>query len=237
MLYHSTDGSDAAAAGDELVFPDTPVAAIAALDGDGRLASLAVLVVQPAGAGGSIVTVPVDADATGGSGGDRLPLDETLAVQGQEAFEHDLAAVLRLGIEDVAFVDASELATMLAPVGTIDVELPADVVGKDGALVASAGPAQLDAAAAAAVLTARDPGEQYRTAGAVWAAVAAALGPGLGSADPTATHRRGCDQRPGHVVERRRRCRVRRPRGWTASALAPCGPCRSPPPTTLGASA
>ena len=50
------------------MFPNTPVGAIAAVDGQGKLASLAVLVVQPAGTGGSIVTVPVNADSGGGSG-------------------------------------------------------------------------------------------------------------------------------------------------------------------------
>ena len=43
-------------------------ALIAAVDDDGRLASLAVVVVQPAGAGGSVVAVPVSADASGGDG-------------------------------------------------------------------------------------------------------------------------------------------------------------------------
>ena len=68
-----------------------------------------MLVVQPAGTGGSIVTVPVNADSGGGTGGDPLPLDQTLAVQGQDTFRNELAAPLRLGVEDVAFVDAARL--------------------------------------------------------------------------------------------------------------------------------
>ena len=77
-LYNSTDGADASAGGRELVFPHTPVGAIAALDDSGKLASLAVIVVQPAGAGGSVVPIPVSADSSGGTGPQRLPLDEAV---------------------------------------------------------------------------------------------------------------------------------------------------------------
>lgn len=181
-LYHSTDGADASSRRTELVFPTTPVAAVAAIDGGGRLASLAVLVVQPGGSGGSIVPVPVSADSSGGAGADRLPLDETLAVGGQQGLRDELAALLRLGIEDVAFMNAAELRDLLAPLGPLDVDLPIDVSDGNGRLVAGAGTARMDAAEAAAVLTARDPdvpaATRYRAAGAVWTAVAAAAGAG-----------------------------------------------------------
>ena len=52
----------------------------AAVDESGALASVAaVLVVQPSGAGGSIVTVPVSADSSNGKGDERLPIAETFA--------------------------------------------------------------------------------------------------------------------------------------------------------------
>jgi hypothetical protein len=181
-LYHSTDGANASSRRAELVFPHTPVAAIAALDAGGKLASIAVLVVQPAGTGGSIIPIPVSADSSGGAGAERLPLDETLAVGGQQGLRDELAVLLRLGIEDVAFVNATELSDLLAPLGTLAVDLPIDVTDANGKLVASAGAARMDAAEAAAVLTARDPdvpaATRYRAAGAVWAAVAKAAGAG-----------------------------------------------------------
>ncbi len=194
-LYNSTDGVDASAGRGELAFPRTPVGAIAALDDSGKLASLVVIVLQPAGRGGSIVPVPVSADSSGGSGTQRLPLDETLAVQGQGALTDELAALLRLGVGDVAFVDAAALADLLAPVGSLSVELPVDVMDAGGKVVARAGATTMDAAEAAAALTARDPdvpgAERYRAASAVWAAVARAVGAGItagaGSSPTTST--------------------------------------------------
>jgi hypothetical protein len=181
-LYHSTDGADASSRRAELVFPHTPVAAIAALDGGGKLASLAVLVVQPAGTGGSIIPIPVSADSSGGIGPDRLPLDETLAVGGQQGLRDELAVLLRLGIDDVAFLSAAELGDLLAPLGPLAVDLPSDVTDANGKLIAAAGTSTLDAGEAAAVLTAHAPdvpaATRYRAAGAVWAAVAKAAGAG-----------------------------------------------------------
>ncbi len=190
-LYNSTDGADASGPRDELVFPQTPIGAIAALDATGRLASVAVLVVQPAGSGGSIVTVPVSADSSGGAGTERLPLDETYAVQGEDALRNELGVVLRLGLDDIAFVDANQLADLLAPIGPLQVDLPVDVTDAGGKVVAEAGATQMDATAAAAVLTSRDPSvpavQQYPAAAAVWSAVAQAIGTGVtpGSAPST----------------------------------------------------
>jgi hypothetical protein len=190
-LYNSTDGADASSGRRELVFPQTPVGAIAGLDESGKLASIAVLVVQPQGTGGSIVPVPVSADSSGGAGPQRLPLDETLAVQGQAELQDELSALLRLGISEVSYVDADSLAGMLAPVGSLTVDLPIDVTAAGGKVVASAGATTMDATEAAAVLTARDPNvpaaEQYRAASAVWTAVATSVGKGVGPGAGAAT--------------------------------------------------
>ena len=193
-LYNSTDGVDASAGRRELVFPRTPVGAIAALDDSGKLASLAVIVVQPAGSGGSVVPIPVSADSSGGTGPERLPLDESLVVQGRAALQDELGALLRLGIGDVAFVDAAALGEMLEPVGSLMVDLPVDVTDAGGKVVARQGATTMDATKAAAVLTARDPdvpaAERYRAASAVWAAVAETVGKGVtepAAASSTAT--------------------------------------------------
>lgn len=182
-LYNSTEGANPASDEPELTFPDTPTGAIVAIDGEGRLASIAVLVVQPASRGGSIVAVPVSADASGGSGADRLPLDETVALQGHDVLARELEVTLRLQLDEVEIVDAARLAEMLAPVGDLAVDLPADVTDASGDTVADAGAATIDAEQAAAILTARDlevPAiRQYRAAAAVWSAVAATVGEGL----------------------------------------------------------
>jgi len=182
-LYNSTEGAGPTSDGSELTFPDTPTGAVGALDDQGRLASIAVLVVQPASRGGSIVAVPVSADASGGAGDERLPLAETVAVNGPDALPAELEITTRLQLDHVEVMDAAALATLLDPVGDLAVELPADVTDAAGDVVAEQGAATIDAEQAAAILTARDPdvpaAQQYRAAAAVWSAVAAAAGDGI----------------------------------------------------------
>lgn len=199
-LYNSTEGATASANSDEMTFPDTPTGALAALDDDGNLASIAVLVLQPAGQGGSIVAVPVSADASAGAGEERLPLAETVALQGAEALAGELEVALRLSLDHVEIVDADRLDDLLAPLGELTVDLPEEVTDASGDEVARAGPATIDAEAAAAILTARDPDvpamEQYPAAAAVWSAVAEATGDGIGiDGGPPAT------VAPGDVVD------------------------------------
>ena len=142
-LYHSTEGADAASGVPELVFPSTPTGALAAVDESGALASVAVLVVQPSGAGGSIVTVPVSADSTNGKGDERLPIAETVALSGPDALEPELESMLGLGIDAFEVVDADRLAALLEGIGPVEVELPADVTGAEGDVVAEEGTATL----------------------------------------------------------------------------------------------
>jgi hypothetical protein len=189
-LYNSTEGADPSSDEPDLTFPDTPTGAVAAVDAEGRLASIAVLVVQPASRGGSIVAVPVSADASGGAGPDRLPLAETVALQGPEVLGPELEVVTRLQLDQVEIVDEARLADLLAPVGDLAVDLPSDVTDAAGDTVAEAGAATIDAAQAAAILTARDPDvpalRQYRAAAAVWSAVADAVGDGVDTDDAAA---------------------------------------------------
>lgn len=182
-LYNSTEGGDTPDGNPERIFPETTTGLLAAVDDSGTLASMAVFVGAPAGSGGSIVTVPVTADATGGEGAERLPVDETFELEGVPALEREVEITLSLGIDVVEVVEAEQLAALLAPVGPIEVDLPTDVTDEDGELVASAGPQVLDPEQAAAVLTARDPArattERYAASSAVWAAVADAVGDGV----------------------------------------------------------
>ena len=190
-IYNSTEGAEGASRPPERVFPETPTALLAAVDGTGRLASMAVLVGSPSGAGGSIITVPVNADATSGEGAERLPVDETFQLEGVDSLESEVEVAVNVGLDVTEVVTAERLAAMLAAVGPIEVDLPAPVTGADGAVIADQGVQTLDPGQAAAVLTARDParpaGDQYPATSAVWAAVAAAAGqapPPAAGADP-----------------------------------------------------
>jgi hypothetical protein len=186
-LYHSTEGSDASDDRPELVFPETPTGLLAAVDDEGNLASLALFVVRPSGAGGSIVTVPVSADASAGEGTERLPLAETAELTGTESVEREAQILLGLTVESFEVADRARLEELLSLVGEIDVDLPVQVTDADGEVVAEEGPQTMDPATAAAVLVARDPAvpaaEQYPAATAVWAAVGEAVGDGISDVD------------------------------------------------------
>ena len=65
--------------------PVTPNALLVVEDGDGALVSLTVMTLLPDGTGGTIVGVPVNADATAAFGGQRRPLDELYAAAELEA--------------------------------------------------------------------------------------------------------------------------------------------------------
>jgi hypothetical protein len=193
-LYNSTEGADASSGRPEMVFPATPTGLLAAVDDSGQLASMAVLVVQPGGRGGSIIPVPVSADASGGKGDERLPVAETFSLAGVDSLPAEAESLLGVSLDVVEVVDAERLTEILEPFGPLEVDLPADVTDADGDTVADAGSQTLDPSEAAAVLTARDPEvpalEQYPAAEAVWSAVATAIGDGgvrSGTSAPAAT--------------------------------------------------
>lgn len=187
-LYTSTDGADAADDRPIDTFSSTPNGLLAVVDDAGRLASAAVITLLPQGAGGSIVVLPVSADASSGFG-ERRPLAETVALQGTEALEAEVEAMLRLDVDRTDVVDAAQLAELLAAIGAVEVDLPVDITDGSGGVVAEAGATSLEPADAAAVLSARDPDvravAQYPAAAAVWSGVADAVGDGLGDVAPS----------------------------------------------------
>jgi len=175
-IYHTTDGQVQGSDVPEDRFPATPTGLLAVVDDAGRLGSVAVFAVRPDGdggaydpAGGSIVPVPASADASGGFGDERLPLDESVAIDGSGVLDLDVTSLLGVSIDAVSVITPGELAAALDPLGTVEVDLPG-------------GAAQLDGEELAAALAARDAvsaSEAYPTHVAVWRAVAAAIGEGL----------------------------------------------------------
>lgn len=113
------------------VFPATPNALLAVTDDAGQLASVAVLTLLPSGVGGSIVTIPVNADSTAGFGVQRRPLNELFDVDRPSDFTVAVEDMLSITIERTAVVDPASLAALLAPVGEIQVVLPDAVVDSD----------------------------------------------------------------------------------------------------------
>jgi hypothetical protein len=187
-IANTTDGEVVGGGVDEVTFPATPTATLAVVDGDGKLASLAVLATRPGdgddpGRGGTVVPVPIDADSSAGFGSERLPINETVALFGPESLADEVPVLLGVGIDDVVVADQRSLAALLAPLGSISLELPTAVRDAAGRELFAAGPQTLSAADAAAVLAATDPTlsgtDRYPVDVAVWGAIADAAGDGL----------------------------------------------------------
>lgn len=189
-IYNTTDGQVLGRDVPEVTFPATPTGLIAVVDGSDNLTSLAAFAVRPAsdddddaGRGGTVVPIPISADASGGFGTERLPLNETVALFGTSSIAEEAAVLLGITIDQVTVVDTSDLADVMAPLGTVDVDLPAAVTDSRGAQIAAAGAATLDVEQVAAILGAHDPdmtgAARYPVDVAVWSGIAATVDEGL----------------------------------------------------------
>ncbi len=112
-------------------FPSTPNALLAVTDDEGQLASVVVMTLLPEGQGGSIVTVPVNADTTSGFGLQRRPLNEVFDPSDPEAFVATVEDMLSITIERSAVVDPAGLEALLEPLGPVQVVLPDAVIDTD----------------------------------------------------------------------------------------------------------
>ena len=185
-IANTTDGEVVGGDTPEVMFPATPTATIAAVDRDGKLASVAVLAVRPGDddeqRGGTVVPVPISADSSGGFGAERTPLNETVELFGPETLDDEVPMLLGVGIDELIVVDEDELADLLAPIGAVEVDLPVAVTDAGGE-VAPAGAQTLSPDQLAEVLTATDPnvagGDRYPIDVAVWGAIADVVGDGL----------------------------------------------------------
>lgn len=192
-IYNTKDGEAQGSGAPVDRFPDTPTGMIAVVDAAGNLGSVAVFAVRPAGDdgsahGGSVVVLPTSADVSGGFGDERMPLHQLVSLYGTDSLGDDVSALLGVAIDDPLVLTADEMAAMLSPLGPLAVDLPDDVIARDGSVVASAGQQTLDPATLAAVLAAGNESvpalATYPDDVAVWQAIAAAIGPGL-AAPPT----------------------------------------------------
>lgn len=189
-IYNTKDGQVQGSDIPEVSFPVTPTGAIAVLDGNGALASLALFAIRPAdgddpGRGGTVVPVPVSADVSGGIGTERLPIDETVSLFGPESLADEVPALLGVSVDRIAVVNELELSAMLTPIAATTVGLPLAATRADGTVIAEAGPQSLDGTAMAAVLASRAAGrpaaEDYLNDSAVWSAIADVVAEGLAS--------------------------------------------------------
>jgi hypothetical protein len=159
-------------------FPATPNALLAVTDENGELASTVVMTLLPEGQGGSIVTVPVNADSTAGFGLQRRPLDESFDAADVEGLVASVEEMLAITIQRADVVDAAELEALLPDVEALQFALPNDVVDTQGGggVIATAGPQTFTVEEAVSILTAIDDDAEVDTSHAndvaVWESLA-----------------------------------------------------------------
>lgn len=159
-------------------FPATPNALLAVTDEDGQLASLVVMTLLPEGQGGSIVTVPVNADSTAGFGLQRRPLDESFDPTDVEGLVASVEEMLAITLQRAAIVDAEGLEALLPVVEVLRFVLPSDVVDTQGGggVIATAGPQTFTVDQMVSILTAIDDDAEvdtsHRNDMAVWESLA-----------------------------------------------------------------
>jgi hypothetical protein len=187
-VINSTDG-EVVAADSRTVFslPSTDNAALAVVDDDNRLTSLIVATLLPSGQGGSIVTIPVSADASIGFGEIRIPLDGVLDPNDPAGFFQQVEATLAVTLQFGEIIGAERLVELLGPTLPVAADLPVDVINSAGAgLVVDAGEQELDGDLLADVLQATDEDaterSQHSIDVSVWSGVAIAA-PADGAAE------------------------------------------------------
>jgi hypothetical protein len=179
---------DAAVASEPI--PSTEVGLLAVVDGEQQLTALTVFVGRPENApGGSVVSVPVSSDTTGGLADARSSLVDAFASGGQDALVSAVESVLSVTIDHAQVMGAAELAVLLQPVSPLKVTLSSDVMTSQngaGVLLYPAGEVSLSASQVATVLTAHSrtqtESDRRPNVEAVWSAIAAAVGKGVGAA-------------------------------------------------------
>lgn len=166
-VINSTEGEVVAADSRSVVsLPPTDNAALAVVDDDNRLTSLIVATLLPSGQGGSIVTIPVTADASAWFGEVRRPLDGELNPADPSGFFQQVEATIAVTLQFGEIVGADRLAELLEPTLPVTADIPVDVIdsGAPGTgSVVDAGEQQLDGPLLADALRATDDDADERT--------------------------------------------------------------------------
>ena len=174
-----------------IVVPETPIGMLATVDERNTLTSVTVFVLRPAGApGGSVVSVPVSADATSGAGEQPLPLTQAYEEEGEDGLVPAVEAALGITIDVWAVADPTAFESLLQPLEPFAVTLQRSVEtlldGKNVPLYAP-GDFSMSAFQLAKVVNARaeDQRESARRSAiqAVWQAIVARIGTGLQTVD------------------------------------------------------
>lgn len=168
--------------------PVTPTALVAVTNSRNEVASLAMLALDPSGRGGSIVSIPVGANAEIPKSGTIHRIADAYATGGIDALRADVEGLLNVSFNLVDDVDAAELGVYLQGFGDRPANLPAPVLDSaaDGATVpvldagsATLSPQQI-ATGLASSLTGVPESTRLATVKELWTAVASGAGTAAG---------------------------------------------------------
>jgi hypothetical protein len=122
VMLHSTGGNNVTTDKSTKI-PVTPTALLAVTDSRNALASLAMIAVAPGGKGGTIVSLPVNTSAVIAKGYSVHRFSDSFASSGLTGLQSDVEGTLGVTFDLVASVNATDLATLMTPMGTQNVNL------------------------------------------------------------------------------------------------------------------
>jgi len=126
-----------------LQIPTTPAGLLVGVNESDEVTMMALLAIAPGAKGGTIVSIPVGANAEIPKSGEIHRVADTYKTSGFDAFVIDVEGLLNVTFSVAAKVNTTELAAMLAPIGDQSVLIEKEVINTelDGtdAVVLSAG--------------------------------------------------------------------------------------------------
>ena len=108
--------------------PVTPAAMLAVTNSRNEVASLAIIALDPSGKGGSIVSVPVGANAEIPKSGTIHRIGDSYQTGGLAGLRADVEGLLNVSFNLADDLTGAELAAVIGSVGNRDVNLPAPVL-------------------------------------------------------------------------------------------------------------
>ena len=108
-LASSTIGQEVESGSTPLVLPFTATGLLGVVDADGGLASAVVIVLDPSGVGGSIVSIAPEADVASGRADSVVTLADGVATGGESLFALDAESMVGIGFDALLLADADLL--------------------------------------------------------------------------------------------------------------------------------
>ena len=114
-----------------LQIPTTPAGLLVGVNESDEVTMMALLAIAPGAKGGTIVSIPVGANAEIPKTGEIHRVADTYKTSGFEAFVIDVEGLLNVTFSVTAKVNTAELAAMLAPIGDQSILIEKEVINTE----------------------------------------------------------------------------------------------------------